>query len=62
MPESKFTPAQAEELAAAFARERVDYLFIGKSGAVLLGFPDTTQDVDVFLPRSHEEYVRRRQT
>lgn len=32
MPESKFTPAQ-EELAEAFARERVEYLFIGKSGA-----------------------------
>jgi hypothetical protein len=31
MPESKFTPAQAEELAGAFARENVDYLFIGKS-------------------------------
>lgn len=58
MPESKFTPAQAEELAAAFARERVDYLFIGKSGAILLGYPDTTQDVDVFLPRSGENASR----
>ncbi len=47
MPEQKFTPAQAEELAAAFAAEGVDYLFIGKSGAILLGYPDTTQDVDV---------------
>lgn len=46
MPPSKLTPAQAEELAAAFAREEVDYLFIGKSGAILLGYPDTTQDVD----------------
>ena len=26
MPHSKFTPAQAEELAAAFNREGVDYL------------------------------------
>ena len=52
MPQSKFTPAQAEELAAAFAREGVDYLFIGKSGAILLGYPDTTQDVDIFLPKS----------
>ena len=33
MPESKFTPAQAEELAEAFAREKVEYLFIGKRGA-----------------------------
>ena len=58
MPQSKFTPAQAEELAAAFAREGVDYLFIGKSGAILLGYPETTQDVDVFLPRSQENAER----
>jgi hypothetical protein len=58
MPQSKFTPSQAEELAAAFAAEGVDYLFIGKSGAILLGYPDTTQDVDVFLPRSAENAER----
>jgi hypothetical protein len=58
MPESKFTPAQAEELAAALAREGVDYLFIGKSGAILLGYPETTQDVDIFLPRSRENAER----
>lgn len=58
MPQSKFTPAQAEELAAAFAHERVDYLFIGKSGAILLGYPETTQDVDIFLPRSQENAER----
>jgi hypothetical protein len=58
MPESKFTPAQAEELAAAFAREKVDYLFIGKSGAILLGYPETTQDVDIFLPRSRQNAER----
>jgi hypothetical protein len=58
MLQSKFTPAQAEELTAAFAREGVDYLFIGKSGAILLGYPDTTQDVDVFLPRSAENATR----
>src|SRR5438045_6998350 len=58
MPASKFTPAQAEELAAAFQREGVDYLFIGKSGAILLGYPETTQDVDIFLPRSRENAER----
>lgn len=58
MPESKFTPAQAEELADAFAQEGVDYLFIGKSGAILLGYPDTSQDIDVFLPRSAENAER----
>lgn len=58
MPESKFTPTQAEELAAAFSREGVDYLFIGKSAAILLGYPDTTQDVDIFLPRSRDNAER----
>ena len=58
MPQSKFTPAQAEELAAAFAAEGVEYLFIGKSGAILLGYPETTQDVDIFLPQSRENAER----
>lgn len=58
MPKSKFTPAQAEELAAAFNSAGVDYLFIGKSGAILLGYPETTQDVDIFLPRSRENAER----
>jgi hypothetical protein len=58
MPESKFTPAQAEELCSAFTRESVDYLFIGKSGAILLGYPETTQDIDIFLPRSRENAER----
>jgi len=30
----------------------VRYLFIGKSGAILLGFPDTTQDADLFLDKN----------
>jgi hypothetical protein len=58
MPESKFIPAQAEEVATAFAEEGVDYLFIGKSAAILLGYPDTSQDVDLFLPRSRENAER----
>jgi len=49
-----FDYAQAEEVRDVFAKQGVRYLFIGKSGAVLLGFPDTTQDVDVFLDRSVE--------
>ena len=32
----------------------VRYLFIGKSGAILLGFPDTTQDADLFPERTAE--------
>ena len=47
-----FNPLQAQEVAQAFAAAGVDYLFIGKGGAILLGFPGTTQDGDVF-PAKH---------
>ena len=49
-----FEYRQAEEIRDAFARHAVRYLFIGKSGAILLGFPDTTQDADLFVDRSIE--------
>jgi hypothetical protein len=32
----------------------VRYLFIGKSGAILLGFPDTTQDADLFVEKERD--------
>lgn len=47
-----FEYRQAEEVRDAFARHGVRYLFLGKSGAILLGYPDTTQDADVFVERS----------
>ncbi|HVT44905.1 MAG TPA: hypothetical protein VMT00_10980 [Thermoanaerobaculia bacterium] len=47
-----FDYRQAEEIRDAFERRGVRYLFIGKSGAILLGFPDTTQDADLFVERS----------
>ncbi len=47
-----FNPLQAQEVAEAFNAAGVDYLFIGKSGAILLGYPGTTQDVDVFPAKS----------
>lgn len=47
-----------EELASAFARHQVDYLFIGKAGAIFYGFPDTTQDADVFPLKSAENGER----
>ncbi len=53
-PRQEFRPLQAQEIAGAFQDEGVDYLFIGKSGAILLGFPGTTQDVDIFPARSAE--------
>jgi hypothetical protein len=47
-----FEYRQAQEVRDVFARHQVRYLFIGKSGAILLGFPDTTQDADLFIERS----------
>ena len=49
-----FNYQQASEVRDAFENHCVRYLFLGKSGAVLLGFPDTTQDVDVFVEKSLE--------
>jgi len=48
----RFDYAQAEEIRDAFARHGVRYLFIGKSGAILLGFPDTTQDAHLFIEKT----------
>ncbi len=58
MPESKFTSEQAVAVAAACAAHRVEYLFIGKSGAILLGYPAVTQDVDLFLPKDRHNAMR----
>jgi hypothetical protein len=42
-----FDYRQAEEIRDAFARHGCRCLFIGKSGATLLGFPDTTSDQEL---------------
>ncbi len=47
-----FEYRQAEEVRDAFVRHGVRYLFLGKSGAILLGYPDTTQDADVYVEKS----------
>lgn len=49
-----FEYRQAEEIRDAFARHGVRYLFLGKSGMILLGFPDTTQDADVYVEKTPE--------
>lgn len=49
---ARFDYLQAQEIRDTFARHAVRYLFIGKSAAILLGFPDTTQDADIFADRS----------
>lgn len=51
-PRREFHPLQAVEIARAFGEAEVEYLFIGKGGAILLGYPGTTQDVDVFVNRT----------
>jgi hypothetical protein len=47
-----FEYRQALEIRDVLHRHEVQYLFIGKSGAILLGYPDTTQDADVFVEKS----------
>ncbi len=51
---ARFEYRQAQEVSAAFHRHGVRYLFIGKSGAIILGFPDTTQDADLFVDKTPE--------
>lgn len=49
-----FQLQQAIDVAEVFARHEVEYLFIGKSGAIILGYPAATQDVDIFPEKSAE--------
>lgn len=48
----------ARDVHDALARHGVRYLFLGKSGAILLGYPDTTQDADLFAEKSAENGIR----
>ncbi len=47
-----FEYRQVQEIRDAFKRHGVKYLFIGESGATLLGYPDTTQDADLFIEKN----------
>ncbi len=47
-----FEYRQAEEIRDVFRQHHIRFLFIGKSGAILLGYPDTTQDADLFVEKS----------
>lgn len=54
MPEVErryFQLEQARQVADTLTRNGVDFLFIGKGGAIILGYPAATQDVDIF-PRN----------
>ena len=52
-----FEYRQAEEIRDALRRHGVRYLFIGKSGAILLGFPDTTQDADLYVDKHRDNGI-----
>jgi hypothetical protein len=49
-----FEYRQAQEIRDCFRPHGIRYLFILKSGAILLGFPDTTQDADLFVEKTAE--------
>ena len=52
-----FEYRQAEEIRDAFAKHGVRYLFIGKSGAILLGYDDVQQNVEVYVEKSSENGI-----
>jgi hypothetical protein len=58
MATAAFNYSQAERTNAILNKHRVRFVFFGKSGAILLGFSDTTQDVDIF-PRKERENCKR---
>ena len=48
----------AQELGRVCQHHGVKYLFFGKSGAILLGFSDTTQDVDLYVEKQAANCVK----
>lgn len=54
----KFELAQARELAEALTHHGADFLFLGKAGAILLGYPGTTLDLDLFAPKDADNARR----
>ena len=44
----------AQDVAAVLKQHDVRYLFFGKSGAILLGYSDSTQDVDLYVEKETE--------
>ena len=53
-----FQLQQAREVADVFAKHEVQFMFIGKGGAIILGYPAATQDVDLFPEKSIENRRR----
>ncbi len=55
--QSYFDLRQTYEIAEAFSKYGVEFLFLGKGGAIILGYPGATQDVDLF-PRKGLENAK----
>ena len=47
-----------ERLRDALAARGVDYLLIGRGGAIVQGYADTTQDIDLFVDRTADNAGR----
>lgn len=47
-----FDYEQAKQLADTLKKHGAHFLFIGKGAAIIMGYPDTTQDVDLFPKKS----------
>ena len=58
MATAAFNYSQAERTNAILNKHRVRFVFFGKSGAILLGFSDTTQDVDIFPSKERQNCKR----
>jgi hypothetical protein len=51
---SPMTTDKLKDLRDVLAKHEVEYLVLGKMGAILQGFPDTTQDADLFVEKTAE--------
>ncbi|MGA2467888.1 MAG: hypothetical protein ABSH06_26515 [Thermodesulfobacteriota bacterium] len=49
---------RAKKLAEIFKKYDIEYLFIGKFGAILYGYPGTTQDIDIFPSKEKKNCER----
>ena len=46
------------QLRDVFEKHDVEYLFVGKMAAILQGYPDTTQDADLFIEKGSDNGKR----
>ena len=53
-----FQLEQARQVAEVFAKHHVEFMFIGKGGAIILGYPAATQDVDLYTKKSPQNGSR----